>query len=104
MKVPVEIGHIEHQVYGGTITTRIDIDELVSGVSLTTYYPERENAWFGVEERFSIFIEKGKIIFQRKKLTPRYDENGSPWDKNGKVFEPIETITNEVLKDYTVGK
>jgi hypothetical protein len=102
MEIKVDTSHIEHQIYRGGITTRVDIDELVNGVKMTTYYADDKDKGLGVEEGFSIFIEKGKIIFQRKKLIPRYADDGSPWDEKGKMFEPTEIITNEVLKDYTV--
>lgn len=104
MKVPVDIDHAEIQIYGGGITTRVDIDELQNGIAFTTYYADETDSGFGVEERFSIFIEKGKIVFQRKKLIPRYGDDGSPWDSKGNMLEPAEIITNEVLKDYSVGK
>lgn len=102
MEIKVDTSHIEHQIYGSVITTRVDIDELVSGVKMTTYYADEKDKGLGVEESFSIFIERGKIIFQRKKRIPRYSDDGSPWDEKGNLLEPTEIITNEVLKDYTV--
>lgn len=102
MEIKANTDHIEHQIYGSGITTRVEIDELLNGVAMTTYYEDERNSDMGIEESFSIFIEKGKIIFQRKKLIPRYSEDGSPWDAKGNMLEPMEIITSEVLKDYTV--
>lgn len=102
MEITSKTDHIQHQIYGSGITTLVEIDELVNGIAMTTYYEDEKDAGLGIEERFSIYIDKGKIIFQRKKSIPRYDEEGSPWDEKGNMLEPTEIITNEVLKDYTV--
>jgi len=104
MEIKANTDHIEHQIYGSGVTTRVEIDELLNGVAMRIFYEDERNSGMGIEENFSIFIEKGKIIFQRKKLIPRYGDDGSPWDSKGNMLEPAEIITNEVLKDYSVGK
>lgn len=102
MDITSKTDHIQHQIYGSGITTLVEIDELVNGIAMTTYYEDDKDAGLGIEERFSIYIDKGRIMFQRKKSIPRYADDGSPWGKDGKILEPMEIVTTEVLKDYTV--
>lgn len=98
MKVPVEIDHAEFQIYGGGITTRVDVDIEGDRVKMTTYYSGENN--YGVEESFTISLEKGKVVLIRTKIVPATDENGDiKWGA-----DRIVTDSREVLKDFTVGK
>lgn len=106
MKVPVEIDHVEFQIYGSGVTTQVDFDTHGNNaVSLTAYYADEKDSGYAVQDRFSIYIDnRGRIVMERTQLVPAFDENGSPWDKKGNKLEPHKIITTEVLKDYSVGK